>query len=345
MLIRQTAPVIGAAGSPYAVPGQWQISVAMRGLKSDTHYRLDERQVEREELGTYVINRQYAADLTIGYAISSRLSVMAGVPFVAASWSIPTPTSPTPGPRAQQDARGIGDISGSMRYWLFDTANHPDGNLAIGGGLKLPTGNYQAQDMLPDSRGSNDMLRYVDQSIQPGDGGWGIEAEVQGFRRYGRFQLFGSASYLANPRDTNGTPSVSVSRLPPGATPSAASTGRLVNSVPDQYLTRVGTAMPVGKLAVVTLAYRIEGQRRYDLIGASHGFRRPGLEMFVEPGISLSRGRQTMAFSVPIGIYRNRKPDPYTGLEGDATFPGAIALGSYSLRLGGRTVTPPAVTK
>jgi hypothetical protein len=47
-----------------------------------------------------------------------------------------------------------------------------------------------------------------------------------------------------------------------------------------------------------------------------------------------------VAFSVPIGFYRDRKPDPYTGILGDATFPRAIVLGSYSLRFGGEPAAP-----
>jgi hypothetical protein len=340
VLIRQTAPVLGAAGSPYDEPGGWQVSVAMRGLRSDDHYRLDEEQVQRHTLGTFVVNHQYAADVTFSYALSERWSVGAGVPWVVASWSIPSPTSPVPGPRAQQDARGLGDISVASRYWLFDTKKHLDGNVALGVGVKMPTGNYRARDMFPDSTGQNNAPRYVDQSVQPGDGGWGLELEAQTFRRFSRWQFFASASYLANPRDTNGTPSLLVSRLPPGAQPSANAGTRVVNSVPDQYLTRVGGAMPIGKSLVASLSYRIEGQRRYDLLGASHGFRRPGLEMFAEPGVSVGVGRQVMSLTVPIAFYRNRKPDPYTGLAGDATFPNFIVLGSYSLRFGGKKTAP-----
>lgn len=64
MLIRQTAPVLGAASTPYQQPGEWQFNVSLRELRSDTHYRLDDRQVQREDLGTFVVNRQHAADLS-----------------------------------------------------------------------------------------------------------------------------------------------------------------------------------------------------------------------------------------------------------------------------------------
>lgn len=338
MLIRQTAPVIGANGSPYSPPGEWQMNLSTRDLRSTDHYNGDVEQLQRQTLGTNVVNIQNSVDLTVGYQKSERLGFTVGVPFLAASWSIPTPTSPTPGPRAQQDSRGIGDISVAARYWVLNTRSHLAGNIGIGVGIKAPTGSYNAQDTYPDSNGKNNQLRYVDQSIQPGDGGWGITTEIQGFRSIKRMMIFASGNYLINPRNTNGTPSVTVARLPPGAVPSASNYNKLVNSVPDQYLARIGTSVGLGRGLAASFAWRVEGMPRYDLIGRSDGFRRPGLEMFTEPGISYSTGRGTFSFTVPIGFYRDRKLDPYTNLAGDATFPNYIALGSYSMRFGGHQI-------
>lgn len=341
MLIRQNAPVLGASSNLYQQPGEWQIGVSGRTLKSDTHYRLDERQHEREELGTFVVNRQHAVDVTATYAFTKQLSASVGVPFAAASWAIPSPTSPVPGPRAQQDARGIGDITMTGRYWLGKTERCVNGNVSIGAGVKMPTGEYRAQDVFPDRTGQNNLPRYVDQSVQPGDGGWGLVMDIQGFRRLGsRKQIFASASYLANPRDTNGTPSLTVSRLPPGVAPPANS-DRLVNSVPDQYLVRAGAAYAMTRKMTLMGAYRIEGQRRYDLFGESHGFRRPGVAMFAEPGISFATPSGAVWFAVPISFYVNRKPDPNTGIEGDATFPRFIFLAGYQVRFGGRPPVKP----
>jgi copper ion binding protein len=335
VLIRQTAPVIGANGSPYSPAGEWQINLSTRDLRSTDHYSLDVEQLQRQTLATNVVNLQNSVDLTVGYQLSERLGFTVGVPFLAASWSIPTPTGPTAGPRAQQDTRGIGDISAAARYWVLNTRSHLGGNIGIGVGIKAPTGTYNAQDRYPDSTGKNDQLRYVDQSIQPGDGGWGITTEVQAFHSIKRAMIFASGNYLINPRNTNGTPSLTVARLPPGAVPAASSYNKLVNSVPDQYLVRIGTSVGLGNGLAASFAWRVEGMPRYDLIGRSDGFRRPGLEMFGEPGISYSTSRGTFSLSVPIGYYRNRKLDPYTNLAGDATFPNYIALGSYSIRFGG----------
>lgn len=91
--------------------------------------------------------------------------------------------------------------------------------------------------------------------------------------------------------------------------------------------------MPVGQTGLsVSLAYRVEGLPRYDLIGDSHGWRRPGYEMFVEPGLTVSKGGSTWSLHVPIGFHRNRETNPYSGREGDATFPDFILLTGISHR-------------
>ena len=70
------------------------------------------------------------------------------------------------------------------------------------------------------------------------------------------------------------------------------------------------------------------------MFGRSDGFRRPGYELYLEPGFSYAYKGQSFSFNVPVGLYRNRLPDPYTGAKGDATFPDYVFLGSYSVRFG-----------
>jgi len=43
-----------------------------------------------------------------------------------------------------------------------------------------------------------------------------------------------------------------------------------VNSLPDQYITRLGTSVGIWKGMAGSVAWRMEGLRRYDLFGASH---------------------------------------------------------------------------
>jgi hypothetical protein len=102
--------------------------------------------VQRQTLGTYVVNIQHAIDATVTRTVTERLSMSVGVPFVAASWGIPSPTTPRPGPRADEDAHGLGDISVSGRYWLLPTSHFTTGNISAGVGVKMPTGNAASMD-------------------------------------------------------------------------------------------------------------------------------------------------------------------------------------------------------
>jgi hypothetical protein len=345
VLIRNNAPVFGAHGSPYQRPGEWQINLSSRNLVSNDHYSGTEEQLQRQVLENYVNNRQNLFDIGVTRGLTRRVTVSVAVPFVNSSWALRDPAYPLPAPRVEipQHGRGIGDITVTSRAWLFSPQTHRDWNISAGGGLKLPTGNSRYQDRFIGRIDRVEALRYVDQSVQPGDGGWGMMMEGQAFWRVKRTFLFATGSYLANPKDTNDTPSIiAILGLPTDTGPFA---GLDVNSVADQYLARVGGTVPVWRGLSAALAWRVEGLKRYDLLGASHGWRRPGTEMFIEPSVAFTHGQHTVALSVPLGYYYNRHPNPYTGIAGDATFPRHIFLSSYSLRLGKRVTAsdqPPA---
>ena len=346
MLIRNNAPVFGANASPYQQPGEWHLSLSARNLVSNDHYAGGEEQLQRQALQNYVTNKQNLVDLNLSRTMTERLTLAVGVPYVNSSWASRDPRFPLPAPRreVEQNGRGLGDISVSGRYWLFDTKTRVNWNIAAGAGVKLPTGNSEEQDFYVDSQGNNPQQRYVDQSVQPGDGGWGLMLEAAGFKRIGRVLTFGSGSYLLNPKNRSDTPSLTLARLPPGATPNPAQADRFFNSVPDQYVARLGATVPVWKGFSASLAWRIEGLPRYDLIGDSNGFRRPGKAMFVEPGFSYSRGGGTFTLNVPLAYFYHRYPDPNTDREGDATFPRHIFLTSYTMRLGRKSALPVLTT-
>lgn len=322
--------MLGASAAALPEAGQWQMSLSYRGLESSTHYSGSVRQREREELGTFVVNKQQVLDFGLSYTVNRRLSLSLGLPLVKASWSIPTPTAPVPGPRAQQDAEGLGDVSLTARSWLWDPAASRRSNVSLGLGIKAPTGDYRVTDVYPNIRGGGEAEKAVDQSVQLGDGGWGVLVELQAYRAFSKATLYASGTYLVNPRDTNGTPSI----LPGlGIQPTPATAGLEVNSVPDQYVARAGAVFPVQPSGLsLSAGARIEGLPRYDLVGDSHGWRRPGYEVYFEPGLLIERGRSAVSLHVPIGVYRNREPNPYTGRPGDATFPDFVFLVGYGHR-------------
>ena len=172
VLIRQAAPVIGAASSTYLRPGEWQLDVSFRDSTADRHYSLDVEQIKRQADGTNVVNTQKQTLFNITHAINERMSFSVAVPIVVATWGIPRPQNP-PGPRATEHGQGLGDIAAIGRYWLLDPVTHSRTNLSIGLGVKAPTGNQNQYDVYNDNSGANPTSKPIDQSIEPGDGGWG----------------------------------------------------------------------------------------------------------------------------------------------------------------------------
>jgi len=335
VLIRQNGPVFGSS-NPYSQAGETQITVSTRNLRSSDHYNGTVEQVQRQTLDTYVVNLQHMIDVTVTHDFSERFSMNVGVPFVSSSWGIPMPLAGGRANRVDQPGRGLGDISVSGRAWVLPTQKFTSGNIAVGVGVKMPTGNSNVQSTFPNISGTDPKLKPVDQSVQPGDGGWGLTMDVSGFKRIPHATLFGSASYLVNPKDHNNTTSIGYN-ISAAAVPPINADGTSYNSVPDQFMVRLGGAVPIGSTGFAgSLTWRAEGLPRYDLIGESHGFRRPGMEMFIEPGLSYAKGSQVVSFQMPFGYYRNRFPNPYTGNAGDATFPKYIFLASYGYRFGGK---------
>src|SRR5204862_2172622 len=107
-------------------------------------------------------------------------------------------------------------------------------------------------------------VRNVDQSIQPGDGAWGIIFDLYAFKEIiPNLNLFLAGTYIAEPQETAG--------VVQGAGPTLMSTA-------DSYLARGGfgyTFLPIYGLTF-TLVGRLEGTPVRDIVGDSAGFRRPG---------------------------------------------------------------------
>jgi len=329
ILIRQYGPEFDPFNKPYTEKGRFSLNFSYRGSSADHHYRGTEYQAQRQEQGTYVVNDQNLFDLGVTYGVTDKLGLTLSLPFVSSSWSIPSPIRPTPGPRAAERGKGFGDLTLSGRYWVLNP-RQGEHNLGLSLGVKTPTGNAYATDIFPDITGQNPTRKAVDYSVQPGDSGWGIIMGLQAFQRLGRVTVFGNVTYLANPKDQSVTPSL-IQGL--GISPSASNADRLYNTVPDQYLARLGATvgLPVKGLSL-SLAGRLEGQPRYDLIGESHGFRRPGKTGYIEPGLAYTWRQASVSLNVPITEYRNREPDPYTDAPGDATFPGHVVLLGFGYR-------------
>jgi hypothetical protein len=315
---------LSASGNTYLEPGHWQGSINYRWLHSDRHFRGDDEEPERQAEGSEVINDVHSFDITATYQATYRASLSLTLPFVHA-WR--SSLYEHQGTRHATEAGGLGDVRFMANVWIFDPRTARNGNIGFGVGVKAPTGDYQATDYFYRTGGTRE-LRPVDQSIQPGDGGWGILAEVQAFQRIYK-GLFGyvNGTYLFNPRGVNGT-----------ETPNSRPGNVTIMSVPDAYLGRAGLSYAIwpSKGLTFSIGGRVEGVPVYDWLGSSAGFRRPGYSLSVEPGISWSHGRHLLTLSAPVAIDRNRER---SALEidrgrrgGDAAFADFIILAGYNLK-------------
>ncbi len=79
----------------------------------------------------------------------------------------------------------LGDIRIAVYKWLIDQTKMPKGNIQVGLGLKLPTGDYRYQDFFI-KNDSTRVLGPVDQSIQLGDGGTGFTTELNAYYNFNR---------------------------------------------------------------------------------------------------------------------------------------------------------------
>lgn len=303
-----------AGDSGYLEAGHWQTNVALRWFKSHRHFAGDDEQTQRERDGTEVINDSYFYDFTATYAWTKRLNLSLTLPFVHHDRSsMYEHLGNSSGQRFHTQAQGLADLRGSFAYWIRNPDTARGWNVSFGLGLKAPSGRYTVTDTFIRSTGPQ--TRFVDSSIQPGDGGWGVSADLQGFAHLsGPWSAYGSASYLFNPRER-----VTATNY----------------SVPDSYLARGGfeyMVAPVPGLSL-TLGGRIEGVPGSDAFGGSLGSRRPGFAVAVEPGLTFTHGRYAAALTVPYAVHRRRSTTYGQAKAGDAAFADYSVTSSFSIKL------------
>ncbi len=313
--IRPMSGCAGTASSSILLgKGQWQLGANYRYFRSFRHFKSDTEQKERVENDTEVINWANSLDLGVSYGLTNRLSLSFNLPLIhydRSSLYEHYGNSATANPehkRFNTGAQGIGDIRLSGSYWLFNPEKHMNSNLAVGLGVKLPTGDSNVKGEFHKRKatdgGDSTIVKAVDQSIQLGDGGVGISLELQGYTSlFKGAVLYFNGFYMSNPKETNST----VNRV---ITANSTDVDKITefHSVADQFVARVGmnfSALPIKNFAV-GLGMRAEGIPNKDLIGGSNGFRRPGFIVSVEPGIAYQHGKFAFSVNVPYALYRKR---------------------------------------
>lgn len=310
---------------------KWMLNINNRYFNSYKHFVGEVEQKQRVENGTQVINHAYTMDVALTRIINNRWSISADLPIISNTRS--SLYEHGGAQRHTTSSFGIGDIRFAGYYWLRDPLKHSRWNVQLGLGLKLPTGDYRYTDRFYTNTPGVTVVGPVDQSIQLGDGGTGITAEINAFYNLThQLSIYANFYYLANPREVNG---VSTAR---GGTPSATAmaNGNDVMSVPDQMMLRGGFNYMTNRFTF-SLGLRNECLPVHDLIGGSLGFRRPGYIISVEPGITYAFKKFNIYAYVPVAVTRNRTQSMGDKITTDLTgkyTKGDAAFADYAMNMG-----------
>ncbi|MEP6615362.1 MAG: hypothetical protein ABJA57_02225 [Ginsengibacter sp.] len=300
----------GLSNSYNLLKGDLQVGANYRYFHSWRHFVGTEEQPQRQvtggghdangnDRGNAVNIYSHAVDLNFSYGLSNRIQLNVSIPYVHNERSQVLRTNAKDTFRYSVFAQGLGDVRLGINYWVFNPDKVQKGNLMLGAGLKLNTGNHHAVDEAPQADGTVKKV-VMDQAIQPGDGGIGISVELQTFRQlYKGVYGFANGYYLFNSKQSNGTFK---------SAPKAGLEGYEIYACPDQYFARAGVLTGVGKSKQLTLslAGRLEGIPAYDAFGGQVAYRRPGYVVAIESGVAYRTGQHSFSLFVPCNFIRNR---------------------------------------
>ncbi len=317
----------------------WQFTSSARYFKSFRHFSGTEENKARLLDHSEVINHTTVVDLALTRIVNDRWSFMIDVPIINNGRSSLYEHGLVNGAYIKKERHsthsfGIGDIRFAAYRWLLDPLKNKKGNLQLGLGIKLATGDYDYKDYWYNvgPNGTKE-LRTVDQSIQLGDGGTGFTAELNTFYNIkSNFGLYGNFYYLINPREQNGTRTYRETLTPVLA-------NEAIMSVPDQYMCRAGFNYSFNHIKGLSLAAgaRLEGIPVNDLVGGSGDFRRPGYIWSVEPSVNYSFKNVSLFASVPFAVVRNRTQsvtDKENSIIRGTFVRGDAAFADYAINMG-----------
>ena len=283
--IRFTTPVnLGGVGQAYAQSGgQWQLGLSYRHLSADEFFVGSDPDNSAGPGGRAPEFKIHTFVADVGYAFNDQFRLRLAVPFSTGQLV----TYSTTGVRSEQNATGIGDLSLMGEGWVLNPRTHERGNIGFGLGFKAPTGSHTIK-----SNGA-----VADQTVQPGDGGWGILLGTQAFHQITeRSNAYATGFYMVSPKAEsdqtwrgNGKPW----------------------SVPDTYSARLGASYDVQQDWGLSLSLggRFDGIPVHDLVGGGDEttVKRAAQILYADPGMSVGSGRGTFTLSVPIRMWVNRE--------------------------------------
>jgi hypothetical protein len=277
----------------------WQLNINNRYFKSfrDFKEKVDQHTAPQNE----AVVKSFSTDITLSRFLRNGWSLDFSLPIASNSREASLEHGGPNTTRHTTRSFGIGDIRFTAYKWLLPPTVKQRGNIQLGLGLKLPTGDYKYQDYFY-RNDSTKVLSAVNPSIQLGDGGTGIITELNLFyilNAARTISLYGNFYYLINPREQNGV-AFTAGKIPPRID---SLSGNIILSVPDQFSLRFGAYFNVKKWAF-SAGIRDEGSPVKDLAGGNEGVRRAGHNLSVEPGILYKMKKASLYVYVPFIVNR-----------------------------------------
>ena len=189
-------------------------------------------------------NHQNIFNIGLEYRLSPRWSLIADVPVYDGTRNQLYP------PSGIFQVSGLGDVTIGAQSWIIRPPSENGGNIAVSASLKIPSG-------IDGATGSalykgQIIKATADQSLQPGDGGWGFVLGSQAYK-----SLWHQAP-TSTPRDFTS----SIPRTPTASPAFRSQPGQSVFSVTDQYLFRTGVSQSCAQGARSRVQPRCSRRRR-----------------------------------------------------------------------------------
>jgi hypothetical protein len=293
---------LGLQNQPYLPKGAWQAQLSFQYANTNDWFVGTQRVLNPNPngptlYGTEPVRKVSIFDIDVLYGVSDRVSLDLTVPILTGSVDVVL-GSPASHQTYTWKASGLGDVSLQVEYWLNDTRKPSRVQGSVDLGIKAPTGKdtvigtYVGGATAP-----------IDEGAQLGNGGWELLFRAQGTAQLGGpFFAYGSAYYGMSLTKTS-----NVFQYNPNGTP------QVLRGVPDTYSGRLGAAylLPFLEGLVLSAGGRINGVTTKDIIGGADLYwRRPGYEIYFEPGLSWTLGANIASVSVPVRIYQNKLDSP-----------------------------------
>jgi len=282
---------LGLQNQPYLPAHRWQAQLSFQYGDSNQLYVGDQRNDAAGPFGVPPHRTMNIVDLDVLYGFTNRMSANLTVPFVWTSGGVEQGTAASH-QFVKEKSSGVGDIALEADYWLSNPERPSSLSGAVGLGIKAPTGSDSVTSV--NYNLNPPATQATDESFQLGSGGWYALLRAQGTVRIsGPLFAYGSGFY--------GLSLTTRTDVKTG--------GGFYRGVPDVYSARLGGAylLRFFEGMVFTAGGRINGITVRDIIGGGDlYFRRPGYEIYFEPGLTWTRGANTASFSVPLRVYQNK---------------------------------------